>query len=81
MNEFSTLAERYGIRTSYHQTDITDQNSLEKAFDDAVKAMGQLHGAFTAAGICIDEKLIDASWEGSRKLMDINVMGTFWTAK
>ena len=60
--------------------------------------MGQLHGAFTAAGICIDgsshmkrsdqqlpdiavEKLINANWENSRKVLDIKVMGTFWTAK
>ena len=43
--------------------------------------MGQLHGGFTAAGICIDEPLVEASWENSHKLLDINVMGTFWTAK
>lgn len=81
VDEFSTLADRYGVKTSYHQADITDQKSLESAFDDAVKAKGQLHGAFTAAGICVDEKLIDASWDLSRKVLDINVMGTFWTAK
>ena len=98
VDEFSTLAERYGVKTSYHQVDITDQNSLESAFKDAVNAMGQLHGAFTAAGIVVDgpslikqllvrstdiftEKLTDADWENSRKVLDVNVLGTFWTAK
>lgn len=43
--------------------------------------MGQLHGGFTAAGICIDEPLVEASWDLSHKLLDINLFGTFWTAK
>ena len=43
--------------------------------------MGQLHGGLTAAGICIDEKLIDADWEGSQRMLNINVMGTFWATK
>ena len=42
---------------------------------------GQLHGAFTCAGIIVDEPLIDANWEISQKLLNINVLGTFWTAK
>lgn len=81
VDEFNTLADRYGVKTSYHQADVTDQKSLESAFNDAVKAMGQLHGGFTAAGICIDEKLIEADWEGSQRMLNINVMGTFWSAK
>lgn len=43
--------------------------------------MGQLHGGLTAAGVCFDEPLIEADWNSSRKLLDINVMGTFWTVK
>lgn len=39
VEEFHTLADRYGIKASYHRADITDQRSLESAFDDAVKAM------------------------------------------
>ena len=81
VEEFHTLAERYGVKASYHQADITNQQSLESAFGDAVKAVGQLHGGLTAAGICFDEPLIEADWNNSRKLLDINVMGTFWTAK
>ena len=81
VEEFHTLSERYGVKASYHQADITNQKSLESAFDDAVKAMGQLHGGFTAAGICIDEPLVEANWEMSRKVLDVNVLGTMWTAK
>lgn len=38
VEEFHTLAERYGVKASYHQADITNQQSLESAFTDAVKA-------------------------------------------
>lgn len=81
VDEFHTLSERYGVKASYHQADITDQKSLENAFNDSVKAVGQLHGGLTAAGICIDEPLIDANWENSRRVLDINVLGTFWATK
>lgn len=79
--EFHTLAKKYNVKTSYHRCDITKQQSLESAFEDAVKAMGQLHGGFTAAGICFDEKLIEADWERTLTLLHVNVMGTFWAAK
>lgn len=81
VEEFQTLSKRYNVKASYHQADITNKDSLESAFADAVKAVGQLHGGFTAAGICIDEKLIEADWEHSKKVLDINVLGTFWSAK
>ena len=81
VEEFNTLAKRYDVKTCYYEADVTSQKSLESAFNEAVKTMGQLHGGFTAAGICIDEKLIDADWEGSQRMLNINVMGTFWSAK
>ena len=81
VDEFETLGSRYGIKTSYRQADVTNPESLESAFAEIVQAMGQLHGGLTAAGICFDEKLIDADWDRSNKLLQINVMGTFWTAK
>lgn len=80
--EFEGFAKKYGVKTSYQKGDVTDQKSLEKAFDESVKAMGgQLHGGFTGAGIIIDQPLIDADWEMSEKVLKVNVLGTFWTAK
>lgn len=35
----------------------------------------------TAAGICIDEPLVEADWEHSQRTSNVNVMGTFWTIK
>lgn len=70
------------MKTSYQRADITDQHSFETAFDESVKAIGgQLNGGLTAAGIVLEEKLIDANWEKSQRLLNINVLGTFWAAK
>ncbi len=82
VDEFDGLAKRYGVKTSYQRADVTDQQSLEKAFDASVKAMdGHIHGGFIAAGIIFDEPIIEANWEHSLKLLQVNVLGTFWTAK
>lgn len=78
--EFYTLSERFGVKTSYVKSDVTVQSSLEDAFSRSVPATGgQLHGGLTAAGICIDEPLLEADWEHSQRTFNVNVMGTFWT--
>src|SRR6201999_3894223 len=63
VEEFHTLSKRFGVKTSYVRGDVTVQASLEEAFAQSVHAMSQLHGGLTAAGICIDEPLLEADWE------------------
>lgn len=79
--EFSTLSERYGIKTSYAHGDVTDQRSLEEAFKQSVEAMGQLHGGLTAAGIVMDTPFLEADWEVTKRTFDVNILGSYWTAK
>lgn len=80
--EFATLSERFGVKTSYVRGDVTDQRSLETAIAQSIEAMGgQLHGGLTAAGICIDEPTFEADWEHSQRTFNVNIMGTFWTIK
>ena len=81
VEEFHTLSKRFGVKTSYVRGDVTSQESLEEAFTQSSRTMGQLHGGLTAAGICIDEPVLEADWEHSRRTFDVNVMGTFWTIK
>lgn len=70
------------MKTSYIKSDVTDQKAFEKAFDDSVKAVGgQIHGCFTGAGFILDQPLIEADFETSKKLLEVNVLGSFWTAK
>lgn len=81
VEEFHNLGQIYGVKTSYVQTDVTDQKSFEDAFEASVRNVGQLHGGVTAAGICIEQKLVDATWDVSQKILNVNVLGTFWATK
>ena len=81
MDEFQTLGKRFNVKTWCIQGNVTIQESLEDAFAKSLDAMGQLHGGMTAAGICIDEPLLEADWEHSQRTLNVNVMGTFWVIK
>lgn len=81
VEEFKTLGERFGVKTFYVRGDVTDQHSLEKAFADSISALGQLHGGLTAAGVVNDEPFLEADWERTKQVFDINILGTFWTVK
>ncbi|KAF7526538.1 hypothetical protein G7054_g10741 [Neopestalotiopsis clavispora] len=79
--EFHALGKRYGIPAVYVQGDVTDQTSLEEAFAHCVQTLGRLHGALTAAGICVDKPLLEADWESTQQTLNVNIVGTFWVIK
>ena len=79
---FYALAEKYGAKAAFAQGDVSDQKSLESAFSKVLDDIGgQLNGTVTCAGVNINEKLVEATWETSKKLLEINVLGSWWTAK
>lgn len=77
VDEFKTLASKYGVRTSYHQTDLTNQDSLNAGFGSALEALGSLDGCVPAAGIAIDKPFVDQTWEEFTRIQDINVRPFF----
>lgn len=81
VEEFNTLPHEFGCQASYHRGDVTDQKSLETAFASAVESAGELHGCVAAAGIALDKPFLHHQWEESQKILSVNTMGTFWTAK
>lgn len=81
IQEFSSLKDRYGIDTFYTQADVTQKQSLDAAFEKAVKAQGAFHGCVPAAGIALDKPIRDTTWDEAKRVLDVNVMGTFWTTK
>ncbi|OQO08268.1 hypothetical protein B0A48_06138 [Cryoendolithus antarcticus] len=81
VEEFHTLADKHNITAVYEQTDVTSQSSLESAFASVVKQTGGLNGCITAAGIALDAPFLEQPWDICQKILAVNVMGTFWTAK
>ncbi|KAJ4989219.1 hypothetical protein SVAN01_05298 [Stagonosporopsis vannaccii] len=77
--QFEELASTFGVKTSYHQTDLTQQESLNTGFAKALESLGgTIDGCVPAAGIAIDKPFIEQTWEEFTRIQDINVRGVFF---
>ncbi|KAK5172695.1 uncharacterized protein LTR77_002815 [Saxophila tyrrhenica] len=81
IEEFHTLEKKYGTKTTFQQADVTSEESLGSAVQDAVSAFGEFHGCVPAAGIALDKPLAQHTWAESQRVLMVNTMGTFWTVK
>jgi sorbose reductase len=79
--EFNGLSNDYGVETMYERVDVTVQSSLERGFENVIRETGSIHGCVTAAGITLERPFAEHTWDESQRLLNVNVMGTFWTAK
>jgi sorbose reductase len=79
--EFHTLSNDYDIEAMYERVDVTVQSSLERGFENVVQKTGGIQGCVTAAGITLERPFAEHTWDESQRLLNVNVMGTFWTAK
>ena len=60
---------------------VTDESAVEKAVAAASEALGGIHGVVNSAGIAADKHVFDTSAELFRKILDVNVVGTFLVGK
>jgi NAD(P)-dependent dehydrogenase (short-subunit alcohol dehydrogenase family) len=65
----------------YARLNVTDESAVEKAIAEAAEALGGMHGVVNSAGIAADKHVFDTSAELFRKMLDVNVVGTFLVAK
>lgn len=79
--EFHNLSNDYGIKATYERVDVTVQSSLERGFENIIEKTGGIQGCVTAAGITLERPFAEHTWDESQRMLDVNVMGTFWTAK
>jgi NAD(P)-dependent dehydrogenase (short-subunit alcohol dehydrogenase family) len=57
--------------------DVTDEAACEASVADMAKAFGRLDGVVNSAGIGADAHVFDTTVEMFRRILDINVVGTF----
>ncbi|KIW45115.1 uncharacterized protein PV06_03529 [Exophiala oligosperma] len=81
VDEFDSLSTKFGAKTYYIQTDVTDQKSLNAAFAMAVEKLGSIDGLVPAAGIAIDKPFVDQTWEEFTRIQDINCRGLFFSCQ
>lgn len=75
------IAEKYGVQAFGQRLDVTDQNATEAAFDAISDRLGVPQVLLTAAGIEINGDSIDVSADQWRKVIDVNLTGTFFSAQ
>ena len=74
-------ASAIGARAHFVQTDVTDENAVQRAIDTARDTFGGLHGVVNCAGIATAERVIGRNGPHAldtftRTLM-VNLVGTF----
>lgn len=62
--------------------DITDEPAVERVMAEAADQLGGIDGAFVNAGIDgAAENVLDLSADGFRRVLDVNVVGSFLAAR
>jgi NAD(P)-dependent dehydrogenase (short-subunit alcohol dehydrogenase family) len=61
--------------------DVTDENAVEATLSGTSAALGGLDGIVNSAGIAVDIPALDMPVDLFRKILDINVVGTFIVAR
>jgi NAD(P)-dependent dehydrogenase (short-subunit alcohol dehydrogenase family) len=79
----ASLAERIGKpqRLFTSTLDVTNEAAAEKAIAMAGEALGRIDGVVNSAGIAADIPALDTPVELFRKILDVNVVGTFIVAR
>lgn len=74
-------AGELGEQAVFHQTDVTDEASVQSALTATIQRFGALHGAISCAGIGLAERTLSKrgvhSLASFTKTIQINLIGTF----
>ncbi|KAF4990292.1 hypothetical protein FDECE_14435 [Fusarium decemcellulare] len=79
--DFSALSKQYGVNAQYLQADVTNEESLTSAFKKSINVLGSLDGCVTCAGLALVKPFEETNWQEARRIHDVNVTGTYFTAQ
>ncbi|TGR18807.1 MULTISPECIES: SDR family NAD(P)-dependent oxidoreductase [unclassified Mesorhizobium] len=63
------------------EVDITREGDVQEVIDSCAKQIGGIDGVINAAGIMLTGPTVDMSFETWRKVIDVNLSGSFIVAK
>lgn len=75
------LARSHGVDAVGIATDVTDQQAVAAAFAQVTEKIGVPQVLLTAAGICVWSESVDVQAEQWRKVIGVNLDGTFYAAQ
>lgn len=70
-----------GENAIFLTTDVTDEDEVAEAFDEVVDRLGLIGGLVNSAGIARDVPAEETSAELFREILDVNLVGSFISAK
>lgn len=65
-----------GENAVFVEVDVTDEDEMAEAFDQAVDALGPVGGLVASAGIARDVPVEETTAELMREILDVNLVGT-----
>jgi NAD(P)-dependent dehydrogenase (short-subunit alcohol dehydrogenase family) len=80
-NKTAKELEAYGVKTLAVKADVTNPDDVNNMIDVILEAFGTIDIAFNNAGICINEKAENMTFEQWKKVIDINLTGVFLTSQ
>ena len=85
LDSVETVADRigqdYGVQTYGERLNVTDQDATRAAFSSIRDRVGTPQVLLTAAGIEVNKDSVDMSADEWRRVIDVNLTGTFFAAQ
>lgn len=79
-DEFKALADRFPGRLEYVQTNVTDEESVEKSINAIVERAGRIDGLVANAGMTKHQPALQFQRPELQKLFELNVFGAYFCA-
>lgn len=80
--DITNTAKANGTKASYHQLNVTDAASVARVFEDIGRDIRHpIRGLVACAGISGESDAVDYDIEIFRRILDVNVVGTFTMAQ
>ena len=70
-----------GERAIFIALDVTDEDAVADVFDQVVDALGPIGGLVNSAGIARDMPAMETEVDFFRKVLDVNLVGSFVSAR
>ncbi|MFA7437186.1 SDR family NAD(P)-dependent oxidoreductase [Castellaniella sp.] len=75
------FGDAFGGQLRFAQADVTDETRIEQVVADCEADFGPLHGLVHSAGIAAEIPAMETDVAMFRRIMDVNVTGSFITAR
>lgn len=70
-----------GGKAYWVKTDVTNEQSVDQAFEEVIKKSGKVDIVFNNAGICVHKSTLETTVEEFREVVDVNLNGEFIVAR